>query len=61
MGKGDRAAAMSAFQTMPEGLNWRSAIEIFGEMDKRTMMREWGQHYRGQYDEAARIARRPAA
>lgn len=61
MGKGDRAAAMSALQTMPEGLNWRSAIEIFGEMDKRTMMREWGQHYRGQYDEAARIARRPAA
>jgi iron(III) transport system substrate-binding protein len=60
-GTGDSAAALDALHTMPADLNWRSALETYNDADTRQLMRDWGEHFRTQYDAAARIARRPSA
>jgi spermidine/putrescine-binding protein len=49
-------AAMQAFNAMPDGFNWRSAIDDYGKANQLETMRRWVVHFRETFQKAKRLA-----
>lgn len=49
-------SAMSAFNAMPDGFNWRSAIESYGQANKLDTQRRWLMHFRQTFNKAKALA-----
>jgi hypothetical protein len=51
-----QSEAMKVMQTLPEGFNWRSAIEDYGSANELEFMRRWVIHFRATYGQTKSLA-----
>ena len=51
-------AAFDALPAVPEPLTWRDGLSVMRRHDRQDLLRDWTAHFRRQYREAERLARK---